>query len=488
MNSNNSGWRKSAFNCSHSISAILFLLLFGRAMLGYGQDVRIPFDSDSTLYTITANMQADYQFGFLEQYPTLESAALYRLQGGDIELVIEYRVEARMARNRADLTPARLEEIRSEVDKVMQQKADEPDRDDGGDGSTRLYVNTTTLGVVSGSLITSSLGLSGGAAAGMPLIGGSAGFFGPFLSLRKEYVSEASARLTGYGGFQGYFSGLALSTVTGISDVSYDLSTSLSTISLGAGAYMGFHFSRSRKLGLGQAQMLKFNGLAGMFYGASLAGLILGENSYDYEKISAALSLAGTYGGLWLGKRLGDRYQYTGGDARVYFLSGLMGTQVAALVPVWTETGSIRLVTAALMGGSSLGFYLGHKVAARYNISESDGRIAGLGYASGYLFGGGISLVSEMDFKGYFTTSTAASLIAYLFTLKMITSEDNAVSSLLPQKIDSDGGWMSKVSVRPSIWNASMSTAGDYGRVNNRTALPKSLNRSIPVMSINIGL
>ncbi len=287
-----------------------------------------------------------------------------------------------------------------------------------GDARLRLIGTTGTLGAAQGALIVTGVLVGSdasvefdeyaGSVLGGMLMGGAVGTVVPLIATLNTNVRRDAATLTAYGGVQGYAHAVEVMYLIGGND-GIPASSGLFVIAgLGtAEATVGYLVGQRWNAYAGTSEMLSVTGAAGHLigYGATRgfgATRGLGATGVDSatdadERLYAGGALAGSLLGMWAGYRLGQTGEYTTGDARLYTLSGLIGTGVGLSTSQLSQDETARRNVAVAASGAMVGLSTGAIIGQAYDFTPSEGNIiASAGVLTGSLFGA----LSQAAFEG----------------------------------------------------------------------------------------
>ncbi|MFB6271396.1 MAG: hypothetical protein ABEL51_00735 [Salinibacter sp.] len=365
---------------------LLVALLTGLAAPpGAAQDVQVPLDRDSTVYVLDAALRQ--KLGLFPEVTGFQEARLYRKDGAGYELVIRYKQNGRVLRERRSLTSSDVEDLRARITRRTAGSTQlSPGLEDGRYG---LIAATTFHGLVEGGLLAGTFSSDGDGAATLTLLGGTMGFFVPLLATRNTPVSEAEADMVFYGGLQGYAHAVQVMGVLAGENLP---GRGTAGLAAAGGALEGTIWRRVAQRNDwtgGHAEMVSLNGLGGNLVGLAIGGAIVGEepNFEGSSRIVAGTSLLGSVGGAYLGHRMGRTNRYTDGDARIYAQSALQGANLMGSFLSVQDDASVR-GTALLLSGSAVGgAVLGNYLVRDRDFTGTQGSLVALGSFAGSLLG-----------------------------------------------------------------------------------------------------
>jgi len=400
--------------------AVLWMLL---ACIGpvHAQEVQVPLDADSTLYTLNAELEQD-----LDVFPEVagfQQAVLYRQSDGAYELVIQYREGARTLRQRRTLTASEADTLRRRITEALQASGTRVQLNQ--EGRTDLLTATTLLGIAEGGLLAGALAGEddGSLIAALPLLGGGLGFFIPLAASQNATVTEGAAALTGYGGLQGYGHAVQLVGLVGGDDADGRFTSGFAALLGATEAALGYRIGSRTGWSGGTAEMIAYTGTFGNLIGLG-AGLVVVGSDDDVEaafdagnrvRVISGLSLLGSVGGMWAGHRLAHAERYTEGDARTYLNAGLLGAQVGGSILSLTESPSEspRFVAGTLTASALGGLAAGTVLLRDRDFSKSEGNLIALGTYAGGLMGSALAAVGESEAEGALVLSTLGSVLGF---------------------------------------------------------------------------
>ena len=386
----NTGMMPYAFLRGLRIGLLLILLGGVGTITAGAQDVQVPFDRDSTLYTIDEELR--HQLGLFPDVAGFEGAELYRLDGTAYELVIRYQTDGRMRRERRSLSPAEVQALR---DRVVQARSRRRDAQAFEDGQYGLIASTTVHGLTEGSLLAGAFNLEHERALTLPLLGGAVGFFGPLLATRGGTVTAAEADMTFYGGVQGYVHGAQIAGLVGGDQLGGRTTAGVAALVGALEGTLAYRTAHAYNWTGGHAEMVSFNGLAGNLVGRGLGVAIVGDDGEDVPRLVAGTSLLGSVGGAYLGHRMGRSDRYTEGDARVYLQTAIQGVNLTGSALTLTEGLGVRPAALLLTGSAVGGGVIGQQLVRNRDFTDTQSFLVALGSVTGSL--AGLAVTIEVD-------------------------------------------------------------------------------------------
>lgn len=365
----------------------LILLLGGVSTGGVSaQDVQVPFDRDSTLYSIGPDLRE--QLALFPDVTGFQGAELYRRDSTTYELVVRYQEGGRARRDRRGLNATEVKALRQKMAKG--RSADGATQTFTQAGRYDLITATTLHGLIEGGLVAAALGVEAEDALTLPLLGATSGFFVPLLATRTARVTEAEGDMALYGGLQGYIHGGQLSLIAGTENIEGRSVAGIIALTGAMEGAVAYRAARRNNWSEGHAQMVSFNALGGNFVGLGVGRIIGGDA--ERPRLYAGASLLGSLGGGYLGHRMGRSDRYTGGDASLYVQSSILGVNLMAaflgLGDGVSDRASAVLITGSAVGGAGVGRWL----LQNRDFTDTQSGLVGLGSLTGGLFGTALTL------------------------------------------------------------------------------------------------
>jgi hypothetical protein len=403
------------------------------------QDVQVPFDRDSTLYSIDADLRR--QLGVFPDVTGYQGAELYRVAATTYELVIRYRVDGRIRRERRSLSAAEVEALRDRIGRVRSGEAGPPSVAEGRYG----FIAATTLhGLVEGSLLAGAVGAEGQTVLTLPLMGGAVGFFGPLLTTRDAQITEGEADMVFYGGVQGYVHAVQLARLAGGDRLDGQAIAGFAALGGAVEGTIAYRIARRHNWTGGHAEMVSFNGLGGNLVGLGLSAAVIGEGGEDVPRLVAGTSLLGSVGGAYLGHRMGRTDRYTEGDARVYLQSAIQGANLVGAFLTLQDDVAVRPTALLLTGSAVGGAILGRRLVRNRDFTGTQSFLIGLGSLTGSLAGLAVTLEVD-DGSSRAIAQGIGSAAGFGLTYAVLESDAREQASAATSDVDVN------VRVRPSL-------------------------------------
>ncbi len=367
------------------VSLILLLVVVSAGGVS-AQDVQVPFDRDSTLYSIDPDLRS--RLALFPDVAGFQGAELYRRDSTTYELVIRYREGGRARRTRRGLSTAEVKALRQNIARELSERAGPQTFTQAG--RSDLIGAVSFHGLIEGGLVAGALGVDAENALTLTLLGATGGFFVPLLATREARVTEAEADMVLYGGIQGYIHGAQLRRIIGGERIENRAAAGIIALTGAVEGAVAYRAARANSWSSGHAEMLSFNTLGGNFVGLGVGRLIGGEKATP--RLDAGMSLIGSLGGAYLGQRMGRTDRYTEGDARLYLQSSILGvylmTALFGLEDGVSERASAALVTGSATGGA----VVGRRLLQNRDFTGGQSALVGSGGLVGALFGSALTL------------------------------------------------------------------------------------------------
>ena len=378
------------------------------------QDTQVPFCNGTEIIDAPLGSRLK-QF---EKYPGFLQASVFQVDSTYVMEVL-YKPASVILRERQPLSAPERQTLCEEVLRLQAAGA-KPDLVQ--DGRAEL-VSTSVLSslLYYGWAVPAALNVQNGRAflASYMFING-AGFFVPFLSTRNGTVTKGMGRAYAAGTGMGVVHGWALTlALKGIEiDARTGLGVSVVT-SLGEGI-AGYHLARTRNLSLGHVDLMSSGGAWGGFYGL-LFPFFLDSRTFRTYGTSA---LIGSGAGILYGNRLASRLPIADGDSRVISNVGVLGFMLGTAALVTLEPESEKTILGVMILGSAAGLKLGLMKAIRFDYTEGEGTLIGLGSIAGGLTGlGSVYVISEnAPAEAYFWAAGLGATGGFLLTDYLVRS------------------------------------------------------------------
>ncbi|MDD3501661.1 MAG: hypothetical protein WC218_07000 [Candidatus Cloacimonadales bacterium] len=397
---------------------IIFVLLIVITAALYAVDKHIP--ADSLYQTIIITKEDAKELKLFSQYNGFVQARLLLEADDDYYFEIIYSDEQGLVVTKEHISAAEFEQLQIRLDDYFSSKTDTINKE----GHFRLILGYTylTLGMYAPSIST-NLNLDGEVAVGLYLLD-SGLMLGCLLYATKDAeILNADADLSVKMANRGLLHGFL---ITRMIDKNMDTEslTIMSAVSIGEG-YLGYKYSKKHNLTEGQANAII---LYHDYVGSHYTGLAISVNAFESDKNIALVSstaLASLYSGLYYGRLMSNKIDFTKGDAIVarttWNMYGLGSIAMSQLADLNRTQGSLLYV---LM--STIGMKHGEILAQNNEFSTSYGNYLALSTVSGALMGGGLSYL--FNFDKHLPLSSLGSIAGYYLYSK------NHTQSSKPEK------------------------------------------------------
>lgn len=424
---------------SHPLRGALPALLVAVLLLRPGsslsaQEVERQVPVDSTLGLVEITPEIRRELGLFPEVERFEAARLFATAQGRFVLEITSEPRGRLTRERRIMAPEEVARFRSELARRVAVRGGAVARSSEGRGGLVLGETLLGLGFYGPVLpIVFDVDSDRGAVAAYLLTAG-ASFYLPYRLTRNRSVTDTHRRLTLYGATRGALLGGTLGSLIEGDHGDERVYLGLAMAASVAGSLAGFGAARP-SVSEGKAALWSTMGDFGFAFGfgaAAAAGFydresVIAEGGFSDERYvnlraGHALGLLGAAGGLATGYWLGEREDYTVGDATVLRSSGLLGAQLA--LPVANVLGGDDegpYMTAAL-SGAALGIVAGNRLLRPEAFSPSQGLLVAAGQLAGGLSALGLTylLSSGADDLAYLTTSALGSAAGFALTFRAL--------------------------------------------------------------------
>ena len=286
-------------------------------------------------------------------------------------------------------------------------------------------------GIYYGISLVSIAGLDNAAAAGIPLITGGLWMLGPAFNSRKyEGITESTMRAANTGKILGLVNGLSLGlAIGGDSEDTGNLALGLSTIGSIALGEIAFQTQKKKNISGGKIEMMRHYG----FLGPLVGGSILAATSTDNANLIGVGLLAGGIGGIMVGNKVANKYDYTRGDVDAVSSLGVISTGLGfavianALENNTDVSGAIWLVPASTALAGTL---IGQRMVKNVHLTKKQGSTINLSSAGGGLLGLGVMLIINSDSPtAWVAVPSSVALLAHQIVFQRY-KKDNLLKSL----------------------------------------------------------
>lgn len=380
-------------------SFVVLALLMGVSLctFSFGLEKQLSFLEGKELYTI--NRELNNKLGIYTNYSGFSSASIFQFENGLIKLEILFNSNNQVFRQITPLSQGELSLLQKKfTEEYHAYRIKRPEQT----GRKAFVFATTSLSLsIYGTLVPMAFGIDQEKTV---LFAHSAiaatGFFYPFFASKRWSISESAGINALNGGILGSLHGMMLSQII-MGENFFDnrantkVSSGLITLTSLAELYFGYQAARKFNMSAGQAWLVAGYSYYGALYGLSIGIAI--NNRIFTERLIPSLSLAGSGGGVLLGKYTGERINYSVGDAYLSMELGALGflTGFSFAELTGLNDPSYSLAISSLF--SAAGLLLANNVAKKENFSENEGLFMALGEGIGALLGFGLGYLINDD-------------------------------------------------------------------------------------------
>jgi F0F1-type ATP synthase assembly protein I len=356
------------------------------------QEKQVAFDHSGKIRIVDALLAE--KINYFMEYTGFHEALLFQQNDSVYVLEVSTLQGGEIYRTRIKLSKEDTELLRNDISVKLQEYS--PKSLLNQEGRTQLLLINSILsysfyGMAASTILTDDFN------AAIYLISAGAGFLGPILMTRDKEVTMSQAIMTGYGQSRGILHGMMLPVLLS-KDPPYRLSLALGMAGSIAEGLIGFNWAKRNAINIGQATTIGFYGDLGMVLGLGAThALGFYEGNHDFNSnIAAATVLIGGAGGLLFGKKLADKDYYSQGDIGMSSSLSLTGAYLPISIMSFIKPVNPRWFTAVGTLGAVGGLYLGDKLAQQYDFSARQSIFASLSMIGGGFIGAGIGhLIDE---------------------------------------------------------------------------------------------
>lgn len=377
---------------AHSVRIGLILFVF--IMKGNAQEIQIPFDSKGIIMTIDSKL--GHEMEVFTEYPNFIEARLYQVADTSYILEITCSESGKISRIKKTYSHQQFLDLQAAIDASMAQKGITTEASTGT--RRKLLAATTVMSFYYGTTAMFAFNIREGTDA-MALYFGtiSAGFFVPFFVTKGKEIPEGAANLCIWGQTRGIAHGALLTQMLFGDEKSVDMDKNariwlFTPIIQGLAAY---RYGKYTQLSAGDAAMMANMGDFGFGYGLAFSDLLgLTENN---SRAVYSTMFASSYAGLAAGRYLNKKLGYSQGTAIMFATEGILGAYFPISLLAATEADDSKLYSAAFIGGSLAGFYLGSVFNKNKDYSYSQSGLVILGTMAGLYGGFGLGYLMNKD-------------------------------------------------------------------------------------------
>jgi len=254
-------------------------------------------------------------------------------------------------------------------------------------------------GLYYGGSIAAIAEFDGAAAVGVPLIMAGLWQLGPVINPKKyEGIKSATIRAGNTGKFLGLLYGGALGlAVGGDSDNTGKLMLGLSTIGSISFGEAAFQIQKKKQVSEGHIEMMRHYGILGS--GVSVLG-VAATNTDNLNLVGASI-LAGGVGGLIIGHKVANKYDYTVGDVDVISSLTWISTGLGFTAAVEALEEEVNLGLLLIPAGTAIaGTIWGQRSVKGVSLTKKQGSTINLASGGAALIGLGLVALIESDSPG----------------------------------------------------------------------------------------
>ncbi len=402
---------------------VVMALLVASAALA--QETRIevqqPLDRQDRVLELSRSLRRD-----LDLFPEVtgfRTARLFRGQDSTWTLEISFERQGMRAHERRLLSVAAVDSLRGELELRLQRLKAASLGDPASRG--RLVAHQFLLSVVFyGPAMPTILGLPGGRpSVGCYMVTAGAGFYLPYRLTRNAGVTPAQRQLAAYGAHRGIGAGLLAERL--LLPRRGTERTALASAMAGStgGALAGYLAAGRRSYTAGQGELCSVLGDVGIVAalgGGYLAGLHHAE--INHRRLGDALALTGGGLGVVAGDRLGQRRDYTDGDAYVLRAGGMLGAVMSVPLVRLSGTDHAKAYVGGSLAGMGTGLVATDRALQGQEFSWGHGALITAGELAGGLVGLGLCYLADAGDSfpklAYMGSGAAGSLLGFTFTFR----------------------------------------------------------------------
>lgn len=388
------------------------------------QEVQVPLDEGGGIEVVDADLARRLGM-FRDEYPGFAEARLF--QGPDSAFVLEVTVRrgGQTLRERRTLSAAEVADLRRRVSEQVTIRA--PGAGLNQDGRYALLGQTALVGLTFyGGALPYVLNIRDPAAyAGTYMLTAAGSFFVPFVLTQNQPVSYGMANLSRYGVSRGVLHGLLLHQMVRSEEETFcndggcysdrrnderaqawfALTTSVAE---GVGGYL---WARNEQMDAGTAATIGGGGDLGLVWGAGATALLAGDGVSG--RVVSGAALAGAAAGIWGGKQLAARRDYSWGDATLMYTASALGLYSGLMTTILGEADSERIVAATVLAGSAAGVVVADKLVRETDFSVEQALLVQLGTLAGGIAGAGVAALARGEGKAFAVLSTAGAIAGF---------------------------------------------------------------------------
>jgi hypothetical protein len=417
---------------TYLIATLLTISLFILA-----QDKLISIDKSGKLFNVDKTLEKKIKvFG---EYSNFSEASLYQTTDSLFYVEVQTGSGNNVMKHKKTLSLAEKDAFISIVSERVDKYS--PNSRIDQSGKTLMLSANTLMGLYYYGPVTSLL-LDGDSPESLPasaLVAGGVGFLLPYLLTNNKEITEAQAYSSFYFQSRGVAYGWALpylfvNAESGYPGAAVSLVTSL------AGAVAGYKIAKDKKLTTEHVLAMGVYGDYGILNGISAAHWLGAFDSKYASRLVPLTFLASSAAGLILGNNIAKKGYYTQGDASVLGSTAMLGAYLpaATLSAFAPDSDDGKIYTFAASLGSIGGLYIGDKIAQKYDFSNRQGIIISLAELAGGLTGFGVGSLLNQGEPNAVNAITAGlgALAGLYFMTKTYTKDKNQEDKNLSFRIN----------------------------------------------------
>jgi hypothetical protein len=417
------------------INFLLTFLCF--SLLVFSQDRLIAIDNSGKLFKVDKTLEKKIKV--FSEYSNFSEASLYQTADSMYYVEVQTGSGNNVMKHKKTLSEAGKDSLISAISERVDKYAPNSRLDQSG--KTLLLSANTLMGLYYYGPVTSLL-LDGDSPESLPasaLVAGGVGFLLPYLLTNNKEITEAEAYSSFYFQSRGIAYGWALPYLfvkaeSGYPGAAVSLATSL------AGAVAGYKIAKDKNLTTEHVLTMGVYGDYGILNGISAAHWLGAFDSKYADHLVPLTFLASSTAGLIIGNHIAKKGYYTQGDASVLGSTAMLGAYLpaATLLAFAPDSDDGKIYTLAASIGSIGGLYIGDKIAQKYDFSNRQGVIISLAELAGGLAGFGVgSLIEYGEPTGISAISAGLGALAGLFFMtKTFTKDKNQEDKNLSFKVN----------------------------------------------------
>lgn len=415
----------------HLVLTFLFL-----SLMVFSQDKLIAIDNSGKLFKVDKTLEKKIKvFG---EYSSFSEASLYQTTDSLYYVEVLTGSGNNIAKHKKTLNTLQKDSLIETISERVARLSPNALLDQSG--KTTILIGNTIMGLyyygpvttllLDENSIDNYLGTNA-------LLAGGLGFLVPYLLTNNKEITEAEAYSSAYFQTRGVAYGWALPYLFVKAESSYP-GAAVSLVTSLAGAVAGYKIAKDKKLSTEHVLTMGVFGDYGILNGISAAHWLGAFDSKYADHLVPLTFLASSAAGLIIGNNIAKKGYYTQGDASVLGNAGFLGAYMPAAILSAFEPENDKFYTLAASLGSIGGLYVGDKIAQKYDFSNRQGIIISLSELAGGLAGFGIgSLMEQGEPTGISAISAGLGALAGLyFMTKKYTKNENQEDKNLTFKIN----------------------------------------------------